>query len=158
MKNIIISKQSEKSKNFEKLIRIAQEKNINLIVVKQGDVIEIEKDITMRILWPNTESVTKNTLNNNSIVCKINYKDFSVLFTGDIEKKAENALINSLEKDTKILNADILKVAHHGSNTSSTEDLIRKIHPKYALIGVGENNKFGHPNNDVIKRLEKIRN
>ena len=157
MKNIIISKQPEKSKNFEKLIRIAQEKNINLIVVKQGDVIEIEKDITMRILWPNTESVTKNTLNNNSIVCKINYKDFSVLFTGDIEKEAENALINSLEKDTKILNADILKVAHHGSNTSSTEDLIRKIHPKYALIGVGENNKFGHPNNDVIKRLENIR-
>ena len=154
MKNIIISKQPETTKNFEELIRIVKQKNINLIVVKKGDVVEIEKDIYIHILWPDkNNSITKNQLNNNSIVCKICYNDFSMLFTGDIEKEAEAALLNH----TQIFNVDILKVAHHGSNTSSTENLIRKIHPKFAFIGVGENNKFGHPNAEVINRLKATR-
>ena len=79
-----------------------------------------------------------------------------MLFTGDVEKIAENR-IAELYKNTNILNSTILKIAHHGSKTSSTEELLKLISPKIALIGVGENNKFGHPSDITIQNLEKLR-
>ena len=74
-----------------------------------------------------------------------------MLLTGDIEKEAEEIL---LEKN---IDVDILKVAHHGSNTSSTIEFLKKVTPRVAIIGVGENNKFGHPNEEIIERLKKVR-
>lgn len=122
-----------------------------------GDIIEIEKDIKIQILWPNHENfIPKNTLNNNSIVCKILYKDFSMLFTGDIEQEAEKSLLRNYKKSEDVFDANLLKVAHHGSKTSSIEEILKKINPEIALIGVGENNTFGHPNGDVLERLESL--
>ena len=72
-----------------------------------------------------------------------------MLFTGDIEKEAEDTI---LEENINI-DADILKIAHHGSKTSTTDKFLSKVNPKIALIGVGENNNFGHPSEDVITRL-----
>ena len=72
-----------------------------------------------------------------------------MLFTGDIEKIAESQLLD------EELSADLLKVGHHGSKTSTTQEFLNKVNPQIALIGVGENNKFGHPNDDVIKRLQE---
>lgn len=99
--------------------------------------------------------ILENILNNNSIVCKLNYKNVSVLFTGDIEEIAEKKIVSLY--DSNILNSTILKVAHHGSKTSSIQDFISKVNPKIALIGVGENNKFGHPNDMVVERLQICR-
>lgn len=82
------------------------------------------------------------------------YKNISALFTGDIEKVAEEALLKKY--DTYILNATILKVAHHGSKSSSIQPFLDRVQPEVALIGVGEKNKFGHPNTAVIERLENI--
>ena len=96
--------------------------------------------------------IPDNILNNNSLVFKLEYKDFKMLFTGDIEKIAEEKLMQMYKKDE--LKADILKVAHHGSKTSSTEKFIETVNPKIVLIGVGVNNKFGHPNSDIINRLK----
>ena len=76
-----------------------------------------------------------------------------MLFTGDIEKIAEERLLHMYKKEQ--LNADILKIAHHGSKSSSTENFIEAVNPKIVLIGVWDNNKFGHPNSEVIKRLKK---
>lgn len=77
-----------------------------------------------------------------------------MLFTGDIEQIAENQILQDYKNSIRELKSTILKVAHHGSRTSSTDKFIETISPQIALIGVGENNKFGHPNNEVIKRLE----
>ena len=77
-----------------------------------------------------------------------------MLFTGDIEEVAEK---NIIKNNSKNLQADILKIAHHGSKTSSIQEFIEKVKPKIALIGVGEKNTFGHPNNNVILRLENMR-
>lgn len=108
------------------------------------------------MIWPDSDNViTDNVLNNNSLVLKMCYKNFSILFTGDIEKKAEEELIK-LYSNTNILNATILKVAHHGSKTSSTEDFLELVQPEVALIGVGKDNKFGHPNEEVIELLENL--
>jgi competence protein ComEC len=79
-----------------------------------------------------------------------------MLFTGDIEEIAEKQILKEY-KDSKVLDADILKVAHHGSKTSSTLEFIQRVRPEIALIGVGKNNKFGHPNDGVLERLENLR-
>ena len=92
-------------------------------------------------------------MNNNSLVCKLVYKDFSMLFTGDIEEIAEKAILEKYKNTPNVLEANLLKVAHHGSKTSSTKDFLKIVKPKFALIGVGKNNNFGHPNETVIQML-----
>ena len=157
IKNVIISKQVEKSENYQQFLKIANKRKINIIYVNMGDIINIEKNVNINILWPNNNSLIKeNALNNNSIVCRIDYKRFSCLFTGDIEKIAEDEMVKKYG-NSNVLKSTVLKVAHHGSKTSSTEEFIKKVNPKIALIGVGENNKFGHPNDETIKKLNSIR-
>ena len=155
---VVISKQGESSENYEKFKEIVRENKIKVVVVGVGDKLKIDKEIYFDILWPNsTKLINKNILNNNSIVCKLHYRNFSMLFTGDIEEIAERDIIKEYKKNLNILNSTILKVAHHGSKSSSIQEIIQAIKPKIAVIGVGVNNKFGHPNDDVIKRLENIR-
>lgn len=160
MKNIIISKQGEISENYKRFEELLKKKKTKLIIVNKGDYLQIEKDVYIDIIWPdNSNFIKENILNNNSIVCKINYKNFSMLFTGDIEEIAENEILkeNTPQKlKADILKADILKVGHHGSKSSSTKDFIETVSPKIAVIGVGLNNNFGHPNKGVLERLEKI--
>ena len=154
VKNVIVAKQGEKTEQFEKLINISQEKKINVVMVEAGDKIIIDKNVYFEILWPTDRLIEDNILNNNSIVAKLVYCKFSMLFTGDIEKNAEKQILRMC---TNKLNATILKVAHHGSKTSSIQEFLNKVNPQIALIGVGENNKFGHPNDDVLKRLKGLR-
>ena len=154
----VISKQTEDNYNYKKFKKLVKEKNIKVIVVGKGDALQIEKNLYFDILWPdNTKLISENVLNNNSIVCKLHYKDFSMLFTGDIEEIAEKQILQEFKNNIKILNSIVLKIGHHGSKTSSTHDFLTAVNPKVALIGVGENNKFGHPNKDVIERLENLR-
>lgn len=158
VKNIIISKQSETSEQFENTIKAARENKVNIIQVEAGDIIKIEKDIYLEILWPRLDkTIVENALNNNSIVAKMHYGKFSILFTGDIEEIAEKSILETY-KNTDILKSVIIKVAHHGSKTSSTEEFIKKVNSKISLIGVGENNKFGHPNDEVVEMLEAYGN
>lgn len=155
--NVIIGKQFEMSKNYEEFIKIVKDKKIKLYTVTAGQKINIEKDLYFDILWPDsTNVISDNVLNNNSLVCKLEYKNFSMLFTGDIEEKAERAMLEKYKNDLRILKTTILKVAHHGSKTSSSKEFLKAIKPKIALIGVGKDNKFGHPNNIVLKNLEGL--
>ena len=87
---------------------------------------------------------------------KLSYYKFSMLFTGDIEQIAEQEILSKYDKE--LLKSTVLKVAHHGSKTSSTEAFLEAVRPKIGLIGVGEKNTFGHPNQEVIKRLQNLRN
>ena len=158
VKKVIISKQGEDSENFQKFKKIVNEKKIKVIVVGKGKKIKIEKNLYIDILWPdNAKLISENILNNNSIVCKLYYDNFSMLFTGDIEEIAENQILESYKDKVQILNSTILKVGHHGSKTSSTQEFLDVVKPKIALIGVGENNTFGHPNDDVLERLKSLR-
>ena len=152
---MIIGKQGEESSQYQEFCRIVEEKKIQVVVVKQGDVINIEQNMKIRVLFPEKNLIGDNILNNNSLVFKIEYKEFQMLFTGDIEEIAEKKICSKY-KNTNILEATVLKVAHHGSKTSSTIDFINAVNPKIALIGVGENNKFGHPNELVLDRLSDL--
>lgn len=153
VKNVIISEQYKTSSIYEQFKQICKNQNIRIIYVKSGDEIRI-KDLAFKILHPQSKEnqISDNPLNNNAIVCMVKYKNRKILFTGDIEKVAENELVKEY---TNGLKADILKVGHHGSKTSTTKQFLDLINPSIALIGVGQNNKFGHPNEDVIKRLKE---
>lgn len=127
-------------------------------IVNEEQKINIERDLYFDILWPSKDTyIWDNVLNNNSLVCKLGYKDFSMLFTGDIEEVAEKEILNSYENNLEILKSTILKVAHHGSKTSSNIRFLEEVSPKVALIGVGQDNKFGHPNEIVLNRLKNMR-
>ena len=153
VKNVIISEQYKTSSIYEQFKQICKKQNIQIIYVRSGDKIRI-KDLAFKILHPKSKEnqISENPLNNNAIVCMVKYKNRRILFTGDIEKVAENEMVKEY---TNGLKADILKVGHHGSKTSTTKEFLDLINPSVALIGVGQNNKFGHPNEDVIKRLEE---
>lgn len=154
--NIIIGKQYKSSENYEEFIKIVKEKKINVKIVEGGEKVSIEDNLYFDIIWPFSDNmISDNSINNNSLVCKVNYKNYSMLFTGDIEAIAEKAILKKYSKNLNILKSDILKVAHHGSKTSSITEFIEKIKPKYAIIGVGEDNKFGHPSDSTIQNLEK---
>lgn len=156
IKNVVIGKQVEDSENYQKFIKIVEEKKVRVYVVEAGQRINIEKDLYFDILWPNDkEQINDNLLNNNSLVCKLTYKSFSMLFTGDIEEIAERAILEKY-KSTNRLKATILKVAHHGSKSSSIKKFLNTVKPKIALIGVGENNTFGHPNKEVLERFKRM--
>ena len=151
VENAIISKQIKETDLYNEFKTICKEKKINIIYVQNGDELNINS-VTLKILHPQKEIISSNLLNNNAIVCKLIYNNFSMLFTGDIEKEAEQIILGKQIN----LNATILKVAHHGSKTSSTEEFIKQVNPKIILIGVGKNNKFGHPNQEVLERLKNI--
>lgn len=134
-------------------MKIANKKKIELIILERENRINIENDLYFDAIWPDSHNViSDNILNNNSLVLKMYYKNFSMLFTGDIEEKAEKEIVK-LYLNTNVLNSTILKVAHHGSKTSSTEEFLELVQPQIALIGVGKDNKFGHPNEEVLKKL-----
>lgn len=158
VKNIIISKQPEDSVNFQEFLRIVNGKNINVVVVDKGDKIVIDKDLYFDILWPDSNDfIDENALNNNSIVCKLVYGNFSMLFTADIEEIAEKEILRLYSNNKNVLSSTILKVAHHGSKSSTIQEFLENVNPQIALIGVGRNNNFGHPNSEVIKKLENLR-
>ena len=155
VKNAIISSLGQESNEYDIFLSLAKKQNTNLVYVKMGDIIKIG-DCTIKILFPDNEPITDNEKNNNAIVFKFLWKNISILFTGDIEEKAENKILSLYSDNLGELKSTILKVAHHGSKTSTTKAFLEAVKPQIALIGVGEDNNFGHPNSGVIERLESI--
>lgn len=152
VKNILISKQAYFCDEYKNIANIINSKRIKVIFVKQGDKLNVDRNTKLDIFYP-PEELEYDDLNNNSIVAKLTCNKFSILFTGDIEKTEKDLLDMYKNKE---IESDIIKIAHHGSKTSSSEEFIKEVNPKIALIGVGMNNKFGHPNKEVIERLENI--
>lgn len=157
VKQVLIPKQVEYSENYNEFLNIIKKRNIKVKIVGEGNTINLDKNTYLDILWPEEKQITDNVLNNNSMIVRLCYKSFTMLFTGDIEEIAEQKLLQKYE-NTEKLTADILKVAHHGSKSSSITEFLEKVNPKIAVIGVGKNNKFGHPNAGVLDRLSMLRN
>ncbi len=126
--------------------RVAKERNIDIIEVSDGDKLEID-NVILDILSP-TKGFDGD-VNNTSIILKAQCAGASFMFTGDAESSAEKRLIG------RNLKSDVLKVGHHGSTTSSTDEFIKAVSPKYAVISVGENNVYGHPAGKTIYTLLK---
>jgi competence protein ComEC len=118
----------------------------------QGKRARIAQDLYFNIYWPekSLEGIKVSDFNTSSIVFQLVYKNVTYLFTGDISKSVENKLIDS---DINI-DSDVLKVAHHGSKTSTSDDFLKVVSPQVAVISVGAENRYGHPTPEVLKNLE----
>ena len=131
--------------NYKDVIQSAKKKNLTITNPNVGDEFKIN-DLDMKIL--SVENNDDYSDNNSSIVSQITYINKKFLFMGDAEKEIENKY--TWDK------VDVLKVGHHGSNTSSTQRFLSQVKPKYSVIEVGKNNSYRLPNKYTLKRLEDI--
>lgn len=134
------------TKTFEDVLDSLEKKNLNFDTPQIGSTFDLGK-AKIETIYVGKDS--KN-LNNSSIILKLTYGNVSFLFTGDTESDVEKTLLN------KDIESDVLKVAHHGSNTSSSNAFLKKVNPKYAIISVGTGNSYGHPKSVILDRLEKL--
>lgn len=145
------------NKNSIKLHNILSKGEYNNRVLKSGDVVQIDKGYYFEVLSPGeflqADMRIKNDQNNNSVVLKLHYGDFTMLLTGDIEAPTEALLY---KKYGSSLKSDVLKVGHHGSKTSSYYKFIEQVKPQYALISCGDFVKYHHPNKNVVGSLEHL--
>jgi len=136
---------------YQRMITAIDKYNINYY---EGISRKINLDsLTFTILPPAIPLIRDSELNNNSVVVRLDFKDFSCLFTGDIEKKREGQL---LAESRSNLTVDIQKVGHHGSSSSSSPLFIKSVRPKIAVICCGQDNKYGHPHQETISLLQNL--
>ncbi|WP_163101880.1 DNA internalization-related competence protein ComEC/Rec2 [Peribacillus alkalitolerans] len=119
---------------------------IKITLVKRGDIIPIGNNESLFVLGPNADHEEKNE---ESIVLVGEIGKLVWLFTGDLGKPGEEEILSTYPK----LKVDVLKVGHHGSKNSTSEVFLNQLNPKYAIISVGKNNRYGHPHNEVLKNL-----
>lgn len=147
---IYAPKVTHTTKTYENFLNAVKDKGLKIIAAKAGMDLDLGEGITAKMLAPNSEEY--NNLNNYSVVVKVTYKNNSFLFTGDAEEESEQEML-AKGYDLK---ADVLKVGHHGSNTSTTPAFLKAVNPKYAVISVGKNNTYGHPHKEVMERLKSL--
>lgn len=147
--NIYMPKVSHTSKTFEDVLTAIKNNNLTVKTSKAGVSILDLEDLKVNIIAPISGSY--KDLNDYSTVIKLTYKNNSFLLAGDAESVSENEMINSGED----LKADLLKVGHHGSSSSTTRSFLNKVNPKYSVISVGKGNSYGHPSSQTLATLNE---
>lgn len=135
------------SETYRTLIAQISNKQIPVHLARQGDTIDLDAT-HLRVLFPLTEKPVAADPNETSIVNTLQYQNFTALFTGDASVNNEFSIISQLS------DADILKVPHHGSNNSSSQEFVNAVRPKVAVIMVGAGNSYGLPNADILARYQ----
>lgn len=149
IRNLLLTDIGNKDKKFREIEKMAKDSGIKISYIKSGQYIR-DKKILVKCLHP-PEGFKAESKNETSAVLQINYKKFSLLLTGDLEGEGERRLLHS-----NLLNrTTILKVAHHGSQNSTTTDFLNRVRPEYAVISCGKGNHYGHPHRELLERLKK---
>lgn len=150
VKKIYAPKKEHTSKTYEDVLKAVMETGNTLHAPKPGESFSFGA-VTVTFLAPGRDY--ENELNNWSIGIKVSNGKHSFVMCGDAEKEAEEDMLA-----TKLdLSADVLKLSHHGSNTSSTKEFVKAVNPKYAVITVGKDNSYGHPSKSTIKMLKEYK-
>jgi len=149
VENVLQTSADSKSENFLRFKNSLKEEKPKVIEAKIGLKISLGGGAVLQILWPDTNIVkSARDLNDTSIVARLVFGQFCAYLTGDITKEMELAILSKLKK------CPVLKVAHHGSNTGTSEIFLSAIESELALISAGEKNRFGHPHKEILERLE----
>ncbi len=142
--SIYMPKITADTKTFEDVLDAAESKNLMINTAKSGVSIMDTEDLSVKFLAPTLDSY-ENT-NDYSAVVKVVYGDTSYLFTGDAEEFSENLITDDVK-------ADVLKVGHHGSSTSTSTEFLKKVSPSSAVISCGKGNSYGHPHSETLQKL-----
>ncbi len=140
---------------YDEWLRLIKEKNIKCTIAQAGQQIDLGKGVVIEVLNPPEIllSDTTSDIDNNGVVLHLSMGEVSFLFTADIRQEAEFELINCRAD----LHSTVLKVAHHGSDTSTCQEFLAVVNPQLAVISAGTDNPFGHPSDEVLERLgEKL--
>ncbi len=136
----------------DSLVNLCRRQNVALHFLKMGDVVSLDQETRAYVFGPPEKIPAGGDLNNHSLVFQILYRGRRLLFTGDIEYEAESSLLAWGAN----LKSDFLKIAHHGSRTSSSESFLEAVSPRIATISCARNNRFGHPSPLVLARLSAL--
>ncbi|MCB2289482.1 MBL fold metallo-hydrolase [Clostridium sp. CS001] len=155
IKNFVVGefyapKVTASTESFESMIGSLKNKGLKIKVAKSNIKLDLGPDTSCIMLSPNKLSY-KDT-NNYSCVIKVSYKNSTYLFTGDMENLIEQELLNKGYD----LKSDVLKVAHHGSNSSTSQQFLNKVSPQIAVISCGVANIYGHPTKETLDKLKKV--
>nr|MBC8446334.1 hypothetical protein [Chloroflexota bacterium] len=139
---------------YERWLELIEEKGVPNHPARAGMRIETGDGVELLVLHPGPELMeyTDADANNNSVVVRLAMGQVSFLLPGDIEEAAEGMLVASGQE----LTSSVLKVPHHGANTSSSAAFLKAVNPELAVISVGADNRFGHPVPQVLERLEEL--
>jgi competence protein ComEC len=127
-----------------------EENQIERIIARRDTIIDLGDGVTLKVLFPDRD-VSGVETNDASIITRLVYGESEVMMTGDAPKKIEEYVVSL---DGEDLESDVLKVGHHGSKTSTSELFLGFVDPQYAIISAGENNRYGHPHQEVLDILE----
>ena len=145
--SIYMPKVSSNSKTFEDLLTTISNKGLKVKTAKSGVVVLSEDNLKLEFIAPNSDNYSN--LNNYSAVLKLTYLDNTFLFMGDAETLSEDEITSEIK-------ANVIKVGHHGSDSSSSVEFVKKVNPEYAIIMVGEGNSYNHPYQSIIDRYESV--
>ncbi len=149
VEKVLFPRKTSSTKTFENFVNAVRYKNLKLTVPEVGTTYKLG-DTTFKIIAPNSSKYEE--INNYSIVVKLTYQNTSYIFTGDAEVLSEEEIISKFPDELK---CDVLKVAHHGSSSSTSDEFLRLCEPKYAIISLGRDNPYSHPHKSVLDRLKK---
>ena len=153
VKKILYTGVIHSAPNYLAWLAVIRERKIPLVIIDRPQKIVLGDDCYMEIIYPRKNFLAQETdnLNNSSIVARLVYGQTKFLLMGDAEIEVEKELL----ADGADLSAQVLKVGHHGSDTSSGEEFLKAVSPQIAAIQVGKDNDFGHPSLRILKRLER---
>lgn len=144
----LVARMPARDEEYVRFAKTLADRNIPVRLIGSGDVLRFG-EVTAKVLWPvASANANASSGNNDSIVLHLQLGDRALLLTGDIEIAGENGMLRA-EED---LRADVVKIPHHGSRTSSTESLIAAAHARFAIVSVGQVSIFGHPNPEIVDR------
>jgi competence protein ComEC len=158
VKNFLDSGKKYPSKEYQRMLEAIAEKGIKFIEAKKGMKFDLDSGVTLEVLNPpgNKQWIMEvrrggSVENANSVVLRLSYGNFSMLFTGDAETETEDLMM----KSGVPLRAQVLKVGHHGSRYATSAEFLEAVAPEAAIISVGAGNRYGHPAQQTLDRLQK---
>lgn len=149
VKSFYAPKVAHTTKTYENMLKAVKNEGLKIQQIKEGTKIDLGKDTEVQVYSPVKSQYEE--LNNYSPVMKISYGQNSFMFTGDAESLLEKEILN----ENKDLKADVLKLGHHGSHSSTSEEFLKAVNPSIAVVSCAKDNKYGHPHKETMSNLKK---
>ncbi len=160
VKSLLDSGQTFASDEYEKLMRAVKERKVNFIVANRGQTFDLDSGVRIESFNPRGDKrwITEvreggSVENANSVVLRLSYGNFAMVFTGDAEAETEAEMV----KSKSFLQTQVLKIGHHGSRHATSDRFLKAVNPQAAIISCGADNRYGHPSQPTLDRLRKAK-